>query len=87
MPQGRFEEEMVPEEGVEPTRPRRAADFESAASASSATPGLDCKLLERNIFLAFCLFVDFRRVHDVEVACGGFSFFCCIILSVYIRPD
>jgi hypothetical protein len=29
-----------PTEGVEPTRPRRAADFESAASASSATPGL-----------------------------------------------
>jgi len=27
------------------------------------------------------------RVHDLEVACGGFAFFCCTILSVYIRPD
>ena len=31
---------MVPEEGVEPTRSKAPADFESAASASSATPGL-----------------------------------------------
>jgi hypothetical protein len=30
---------MVPEEGVEPTRDKVPADFESAASASSATPG------------------------------------------------
>ena len=31
---------MVPEEGVEPTQSKAPADFESAASASSATPGL-----------------------------------------------
>jgi hypothetical protein len=31
---------VVPEEGVEPTRDKVPADFESAASASSATPGL-----------------------------------------------
>ena len=30
---------MVPEEGVEPTQSKAPADFESAASASSATPG------------------------------------------------
>jgi hypothetical protein len=30
---------VVPEEGVEPTRSIAPADFESAASASSATPG------------------------------------------------
>jgi hypothetical protein len=30
---------LVPEEGVEPTRSKASADFESAASASSATPG------------------------------------------------
>ena len=35
---------MVPEEGVEPTRSKAPADFESAASASSATPGLLAKL-------------------------------------------
>ena len=31
--------EVVPEEGVEPTQSKAPADFESAASASSATPG------------------------------------------------
>jgi hypothetical protein len=31
---------LVPEEGVEPTQSKAPADFESAASASSATPGL-----------------------------------------------
>jgi hypothetical protein len=31
---------VVPEEGVEPTQSKAPADFESAASASSATPGL-----------------------------------------------
>jgi hypothetical protein len=36
--------ELVPEEGVEPTRSKAPADFESAASASSATPGLLPKL-------------------------------------------
>ena len=51
---------MVPEEGVEPTRPRRAADFESAASASSATPGFHSNLLKRNTFQDFCLLIDFR---------------------------
>jgi hypothetical protein len=35
---------MVPEEGVEPTRSKAPADFESAASASSATPGLIANL-------------------------------------------
>ena len=34
-----IEDPMVPEEGVEPTRSKASADFESAASASSATPG------------------------------------------------
>ena len=34
---------MVPEEGVEPTQSKAPADFESAASASSATPGLQEK--------------------------------------------
>ena len=33
-------EGLVPEEGVEPTQSKAPADFESAASASSATPGL-----------------------------------------------
>jgi hypothetical protein len=32
-------EKVVPEEGVEPTQSKAPADFESAASASSATPG------------------------------------------------
>ena len=32
-------EALVPEEGVEPTQSKAPADFESAASASSATPG------------------------------------------------
>ena len=36
---GRSVEKVVPEEGVEPTRSKASADFESAASASSATPG------------------------------------------------
>ena len=40
---------MVPEEGVEPTRSKAPADFESAASASSATPGLFAKLTCRPI--------------------------------------
>src|SRR5262249_8088511 len=46
---------MVPEEGVEPTRSKAPADFESAASASSATPGMTAKLLNRNILLVRCL--------------------------------
>ena len=29
---------MIPEVGFEPTRPQRTLDFESSASASSATP-------------------------------------------------
>ncbi len=29
---------MVPEEGLEPSSPQGTADFESAASANSATP-------------------------------------------------
>ena len=35
---------MVAVEGLEPTRSKAPADFESAASASSATPGLLAKL-------------------------------------------
>ena len=55
---------MVPEEGVEPTRSKAPADFESAASASSATPGISAKLLNRNILHGLCLLV----------ALGDFSF-------------
>ncbi len=29
---------LIPEVGFEPTRPQRTLDFESSASASSATP-------------------------------------------------
>ena len=36
--------EMVPEEGVEPTRYQVPLDFESSASASSATPGNTFKI-------------------------------------------
>ena len=35
---------MVPEEGVEPTRYKVPLDFESSASASSATPGREPKI-------------------------------------------
>ena len=37
----------VPKEGVEPTQSKAPADFESAASASSATPGLQEKYHSR----------------------------------------
>ena len=47
---------MVPEEGVEPTQSKAPADFESAASASSATPGMEPNLLNRSILRPRCLF-------------------------------
>lgn len=36
----RFEKEMIPMEGLEPTRPLGPPDFESGASANSATSAI-----------------------------------------------
>jgi hypothetical protein len=62
---------MVPEEGVEPTRSKAPADFESAASASSATPGLLANLTRHAAPLKHLQAVLARRQRHLPLPMGS----------------